>query len=55
LKNQNSEAVGAITNETFSLLITTSWRVARDLCLDLLPKMMANLRRHWDNFFWKNL
>jgi len=55
LKNQNSEAVGAITNETFSLLITTSWRVASDLCLDLLPKMMANLRRHWDNFFWKNL
>jgi len=46
LKNDNSEAVGAITNETFSLLIATSWRVARGLCLDLLPKMLANLRRH---------
>ena len=46
LKNQNSEAFGAITNETFSLLIATSWRVARDLCLDSLPKMLANLRRH---------
>jgi len=30
LKNLNSEAVGAITNETFSLLIATSWRFARD-------------------------
>ena len=118
LKNENSEAVGAITNETFPLSTATSWRVAsrggarhfhlggplegpvlqqvelsmvcvglserdllrltsrgkfwgstggqakflgavappgtplapplvaRDLCLDLLPKMLANLRRH---------
>jgi len=36
------------------LSIATSWRVVRDLCSDLLPKMLANLRRHWDNFFWKN-
>ena len=30
LKNSNSEGVGAITNETFSLLIAISWSVARD-------------------------
>jgi len=29
-KFENSEAVGAITDETFSLWIATSWSVARD-------------------------
>jgi len=29
-KFENSEGVGTITDETFSLWIATSWRVARD-------------------------
>ena len=51
LKNLNSEAVGAIANETFSLLIPAS---CKGLRLDLLPKVLANLRGHWDIFFVKN-
>jgi len=43
LKNLNSEAVGAIANETFSLLIPASCKALR---LDLLPKVLANLRGH---------
>jgi len=37
-KCENSEAVGIITDETFSLWIAASWRVARDLCLKSIAK-----------------